>query len=220
MLILNLKTYTESTGGNVYNLVNAVKETLEVNSEYSKFIHVAPSAMYLSELKGTYPQLNLAAQTVDNKPAGSTTGWMPAQNLADAGITLSIYNHSEHRQNQETIVEDIKAIQATGVNLVVCCENVEEAAKILEANPFAIAYEPKDLIGSGISVTTRPEACKEFISLVKGKTKVIIGAGVTTGEDVKNSLEMGADGVLLASAFVKATDPFAKLVELAMPFVK
>jgi thiazole synthase ThiGH ThiG subunit len=34
-----------------------------------------------------------------------------------------------------------------------------------------------------------------------------VGAGVSTPGDVKKSFELGAEGVLLASAFVKAPDP-------------
>jgi triosephosphate isomerase len=47
---------------------------------------------------------------------------------------------------------------------------------------------------------------------------VLCGAGVSSKEDVKKALELGAQGVLLASAFVKAPDPKAFLSELAGVF--
>lgn len=219
MLILNLKTYTESTGSNIYNIFDSLNSEIENNPRLAELVVAAPSNIYLADLKNKYSKVKIASQTVSSKSAGSTTGWIPADNLISLGLDLAIYNHSENRQNMDTIVEDIKAIQAKGIRLVVCCENVAEANKILEANPFAIAYEPKDLIGSGISVTTRPEAVTEFIKTVKGKTMAIIGAGVSTGEDVANSLKLGAEGVLLASAYVKAEDKSAKLLELATPFL-
>jgi len=220
MVILNLKTYTESTGSNILSIFDSLTNEISKNPSLKDLIYVAPSNIYLSEIKNKYPTVNLASQTVSSKNAGSTTGWIPADNLVSLGVNVAIYNHSENRQDMETIVEDVMAIQAKGIKLIVCCENVEEATKILEASPFAIAYEPKDLIGSGISVTTRPEAVTEFVSLVKGKTKVIMGAGVSTKEDVENSIKLGADGVLLASAYVKAEDKGAKLLELAGPFLK
>lgn len=219
MLILNLKTYIESTGNNIYTIFDSLNSEIEKNPKLADLVIASPANIYLSEAKNKYPTVKVAAQTVSSKSAGSTTGWIPADNLVSLGLDLAIYNHSENRQNMETIVEDIKAIQSKGIRLVVCCENVTEANKILEANPFAIAYEPKDLIGSGISVTTRPEAVTEFIQAVKGKTMAIIGAGVSTGEDVANSLKLGAEGVLLASAYVKAEDKSAKLNELAAPFL-
>lgn len=219
MLILNLKTYPESTGTNIYSIFDSLNTAITQDPSLKDLVFVAPANIYLSELKSKYPNINILAQTVSSKNAGSTTGWIPADNLVSLGINMAIYNHSEYRQNIETIVEDIKSIQAKGIKLIVCCENVDEAAMILEAEPFAIAYEPKDLIGSGISVTTRPEAVIEFISFVNGKTIAIIGAGVTTKEDVENSIKLGGQGVLLASAYVKAEDKGAKLKELIDPFL-
>lgn len=219
MLILNFKTYTEATGDNAAKLLDAIVKLGETNPELVQKIVSAPSMLDLVHEKSTHSSLNIIAQHVDNKSAGSTTGWTTPENLLAHGISTSLYNHSEHRVWSDSIVEDIKAIQAKGVQLVVCCENVEEATKLLEAQPFGLAFEPKDLIGSGVSVTTRPEAVSAFIAATKGKTKVFIGAGVSTKEDVTKSLELGADGVLLASAFVKATDHVAKAKELAEPFV-
>ncbi len=43
---------------------------------------------------------------------------------------------------------------------------------------------------------------------------MLCGAGVTNGEDVKAAIELGADGVLLASGVVKAKDPRAALLDL------
>jgi len=219
MLILNFKTYTEATGDNATKLLDAVIKLSETNIDLTSKIFCAPSMLDLVHSKKTHYSLNIISQHIDNKSAGSTTGWATPENLVAQGISISLYNHSEHRVWSDSIVEDIKAIQAKGVQLIVCCENVEEATKLLEAQPFGLAFEPKDLIGSGVSVTTRPEAVSAFIAATKGKTKVFIGAGVSTKEDVSKSLELGADGVLLASAFVKAEDHVAKAKELAEPFV-
>lgn len=218
MVILNFKTYPEATNENTAKLLDAVAKFAETNPELAQKVTCAPSMLDLVHARKTYRTINIMSQHVDNKNPGSTTGWTTPENLTGQEITFSLYNHSEHRVWSDSIVEDIKAIQAKGIKLVVCCENVEEAKKALEAEPFGIAYEPKDLIGSGVSVTTRPEAVKEFIEATKGKTMVFIGAGVSTKEDVAKSLELGAEGVLLASAFVKAENHVAKVKELVEPF--
>ena len=41
---------------------------------------------------------------------------------------------------------------------------------------------------------------------VSPDVKVLCGAGVKNGEDVRKALELGAEGVLLASGVVKAKD--------------
>lgn len=218
MIVLNLKTYTESTGANLKNLLDIVNKFVIDNPNLHNQIIVAPSVMDLFWAKQNYPELNIAAQHVDNMVAGSTTGWIPADSLINSKVEYVIYNHSEHRVAFENILDNINMLQAKGLKVIVCCENTEEAVGLLNANPFAIAYEPKDLIGSGVSVTTRPEAIKSFIEATTGKTLALIGAGVSNGEDVIKGIELGANGALLASAFVKATDPYAKLNELVQPF--
>jgi len=45
--------------------------------------------------------------------------------------------------------------------------------------------------------------------------KILCGAGIVSGEDVKKAVELGADGVLVASSIVKAQDWEAKIRELA-----
>jgi triosephosphate isomerase len=44
--------------------------------------------------------------------------------------------------------------------------------------------------------------------------KVLCGAGISKGEDLKAAMELGSVGVLLASGIVKAEDPKAALEDL------
>lgn len=215
MIILNLKTYTESTGENCRKLFAAIQEVIIEFPESSNKVIVAPSTLDLKEIHSLYPSVLISAQSVDAVEPGSTTGWLPAKTLAETGIQYVIYNHSEHRVWSDQIVENIKKIQQTGLKVIACCESTDEALKLLEAKPYAIAFEPKDLIGSGKSVSNEePEAVKNFVHIVKGKSLALIGAGVSTKEDVAAGVELGADGFLLASAFVKAENPKEKLIEL------
>ena len=52
------------------------------------------------------------------------------------------------------------------------------------------------------------------VKAVDENVSVLCGAGVKTGKDVKVALELGADGVLLASGVVKNKDPKAALQDL------
>jgi len=46
-----------------------------------------------------------------------------------------------------------------------------------------------------------------LVKKISPKVKVLTGAGISTGEDVKKALELGTVGVLLASGVTKAKDP-------------
>lgn len=216
MLVLNLKTYTQSTGEKLERLLDIVTEVLqEEGAGVAKNVYIAPQIIELIKVREQYAQLQLVAQHVDAVDPGRTTGWIPTDNLLANGIEYSIYNHSEHR----IPVLKIDELQSKGVKLLVCCETPDEAHDILEnSKPYAVVYEARDLIGSGVSVTTRPYSVKDFVRYAKGKTIPIVGAGVSNAEDIKTALDLGAEGVMLASAFVKASDPKTALEELLLPF--
>ncbi len=46
--------------------------------------------------------------------------------------------------------------------------------------------------------------------------KILCGAGVTTAEDVSKALELGSEGVLVASGVVKSKDPRTVLQSMAI----
>ena len=55
---------------------------------------------------------------------------------------------------------------------------------------------------------------KEEVRKVDSKVRVLCGAGVKNGKDVRKAIELGAQGVLLASGVVKAKDKRATLLDL------
>ena len=71
------------------------------------------------------------------------------------------------------------------------------------------------MIGGDISVSTsQPEIIENAAKLI-GPEKLLVGAGVKNGEDVRLAIKLGAKGVLLASGVTKAEDPKAVLMDLA-----
>ena len=86
-------------------------------------------------------------------------------------------------------------------------------------SPNFIAVEPPELIGGDISVTTSDpgivSGSVEAVKKIDPNVKVLCGAGVKNGRDVAKSIELGADGVLLASGIVKALDKESVIRDLA-----
>ena len=101
---------------------------------------------------------------------------------------------------------------------------MDEARSLAAFRPTAIAVEPPELIGSGVSVSTaRPEVVEESVKVIKAvspQTLALVGAGVSNATDLKKAMELGAEGVLLASAYVKAKDPETWLRETAKVLVE
>jgi triosephosphate isomerase len=81
-----------------------------------------------------------------------------------------------------------------------------------------VAVEPPELIGSGIPVSkANPDVIRESVNAVLNiapKVGVLCGAGITHGEDLSAALDLGSEGVLLASGIIKAKDQRKALEDL------
>lgn len=84
---------------------------------------------------------------------------------------------------------------------------------------------PPELIGTGKAVSKeRPEVISRTVELVsrisKGVHVITGGAGIESGSDVSAALSLGGtQGVLVASAIVKARNWRDKITELALPLL-
>ncbi|MBE5728069.1 triose-phosphate isomerase, partial [Candidatus Parvarchaeota archaeon] len=69
--------------------------------------------------------------------------------------------------------------------------------------------------------SAHPDIVKEFSDLIKKNSSSLplIGAGVKRAEDAKKSVELGAEGVLVASGIVLANDFKAEIRDLASAMV-
>jgi triosephosphate isomerase len=112
----------------------------------------------------------------------------------------------------------VKRVNENDLISVVCTNNVQTSAASATFSPTFIAVEPPELIGSGISVSqAEPEVVEGTVNSVRNinsKVKVLCGAGISTGNDMKAALNLGADGVLLASGVILAKDPKEALLDL------
>ena len=205
ILIINLKNYKEGSGKNV-------EKFFKYASKFSKdgSILVAPPILDTLYYVNKYREL-LIAQTVDVLDYGSSTGHIPLKRLFDAGIRRSLINHSEYKLPHELIKKIVIESVKIGFETVVCVDSIEELNRLIEANvkPTAYAIEPPELIGSGKSVSKyKPYVIEKAVEIGESYgVPILCGAGVSNGEDVKVAIELGAMGVLVASAVVKAKEP-------------
>lgn len=214
MIIVNFKTYEQATGDKAMALAKVHEEVVK---ETGAEIWVAVQAVDLAKVAWAAPGVPVLAQHVDAAGFGNSTGSVTPEAILMAGARGTLLNHSERRLNREILASTIARCKEVGLITVVCAKDPEEGASFLEFNPDYIAVEPPDLIGGDVSVITRPEVVKKAVELIGG-AKLLVGAGVKNGEDVKKALELGAKGVLLASGVTKAKDPKAALMDLIKGF--
>lgn len=214
IVILNYKTYLESSGENALELARALKSASE---ESGITMVAAPQAADIYRIQDQI-SLPIFAQHIDPITPGGHTGSNLIETLIEAGISGSLINHSENRMKLADIDEVIQLCKQNDIESCVCINNIATSKAIATFSPDAVAVEPPELIGTGIPVSqAQPEVVEDSVKGVKSinkKIKVLCGAGISTGDDMKAAMDLGADGVLLASGIVKAENPKEALLDL------
>lgn len=213
-IVLNYKTYKEATGDAALKLSEICGE---VADQYGVEIAVAPQAadIYLISSAVKVP---VYAQHVDGVGFGGYTGHITAASIKAAGAVGTLINHSERRLGLAEIEASVAACKVEGLKSIICTNNIATTRAAATLQPNYVAVEPPELIGSGIPVSKAdPEVVRGSVDAVKKiepKVGVLCGAGITHGEDLKSALDLGSEGVLLASGIIKAPDQKKALEDL------
>jgi len=214
IVILNFKTYLESTGQNAFKLAESCQS---VAQETGVNIMVAPQYADIYRISQEL-EVPVFAQHIDPVDAGGHTGSVLPESVKEAGAIGTLINHSEQRMQLFNIDAVVKKALSLEMKSVVCTNNIETSAAAATLNPDFVAIEPPELIGSGIPVSkAEPEVVEKTVSLIHEINKdviVLCGAGISTGEDMKAAIELGSEGVLLASGIILADDPRKALMDL------
>jgi triosephosphate isomerase len=211
IIIVNFKTYLESTGQNALQLaIQAEKAAKETGA----CIVVAPQPADLKTIAQSV-EIPVFAQHIDPIKPGNSTGHILAESVKAAGAVGTLINHSERQLRLIDIDATIALCKQQGLTSCVCANNPSVSAAIAAMQPDITSVEPPELIGTGISVSkAKPEIVTDTVKLVKQvnpKMTILCGAGISTADDVAIALKLGTQGVLVASGIVKAKDPYSVL---------
>lgn len=210
MIIVNFKTYSEATGEEARKLGEICRKA---RHETEEEIIVSPATEDLLRLN--HVDIPVFSQHVDAADPGSHTGHTLIENVKEAGAKGTILNHSEKRIPEEDIKEAVEKAREKDLTTVVCAQSPEECEKLSKYKPDYIAYEPPELIGGDISVSqAQPELIQRAVR-ASGDVPTLTGAGIKNTKDVEKSIELGCEGVLVASGVVKSDDPYEELTELS-----
>lgn len=218
MIFINYKTFEEGSGQKAIALTKILEEV--AHESQVKIIPVVQIIDAEAVIAAT--TLEVWVQHVDPVSFGAHTGWTLPEEAAKIGVSGVFLNHSEHKFSdfEALRVANEKAMSAN-LKTLIFAGNLDELKKICDLAPTYVAYEPPELVGSVTTSVARaePEIISQAAEIARsGGEPLIVGAGVSSMEDIKKSLELGAVGVAVATAVVKATDPKSKLLELTEGF--
>jgi len=200
VVVINLKTYEKS-----FRELNEMIGTIrDVSKDTGVRIIAVPPLTNMLPTLARYS--DTFSQHADAYKYGSHTGHMPIPALKDMGIKGAMINHSEDRLDRNYLKLIVEMMNEYRLESIVCAENENEIKEFSSHKPTFLSVEPPELIGTGISISTaKPELITNSLNALKETNiPLLCGAGVSKPDDVKKAIELGASGVMFASAFVKA----------------
>jgi triosephosphate isomerase len=218
LFLINFKNYTEISADRTVSLALAAQKAAKtLNVE----IVVAPPQPSIAIVKQNV-DIPVFCQHIDDAKAGQSTGFFIPEMAKSYGAAGSIINHSEHRLSYVVISNLVQRLKQLSMTSVVCAQTPKEVAELAKLNPDFIAIEPPELIGSGKAVSKEsPKIIQDSIKSAAQSskyTKLICGAGIVDQSDVTAALQLGVEGILVASGIVKSNSWDEKILELGSAF--
>jgi triosephosphate isomerase len=219
-LLINFKTYLQSTGKKAVELARRVEA---VGADTGVRVGVAPQFCDLEQVAAKV-EIPVYAQHIDPISPGAFTGHVLPDSVIATGATGTLVNHSERNLKLSEIERCVEHARKVGLTTVVCAGSAKLGAAVALFEPEMVAVEPPELIGSGRAVSKeKPEVLTESVRRIRAvnpKVTILCGAGISTGDDVYAALKLGTQGVLVASSVVKAADPEKVLREFCRAVLK
>jgi triosephosphate isomerase (TIM) len=211
-LIINFKNYEEVSADGAIRLGQTARQVAE---KLQVEIILAPPHPVLA-LIAREIEIPVICQHIDDEKMGPSTGFMVPEIAKSYGAKGSLINHSEHRIEMNSIARLVERLRRIGMVSIVCAQEPQEVVEISTFEPDFIAIEPPELIGSGRAVSKEnPTVITKSIEGAGSRSRIICGAGISDKEDVSKAMELGSQGILVASGVIKATSWEKKITELA-----
>jgi len=215
LLFINFKNYPQA-----FNLFPQLYQDLEKSAwKYSSKVLTAfaPPSLLFAKVRETV-KVPLWVQHLDPISLGACTGFLPAEALVKIGAVGTFLNHSEHPLDPKLLAETVTATKRLGLSTLIFAATLEAVSEVKKLNPDYITYEPPELIGGKVSVTSAgKEIIPEAVS-VANPTPLLVGAGIHKGEDIQAALKFGSVGAVVSSAIVTALKPEKVTEELLAAF--
>ncbi|MCL2080786.1 MAG: triose-phosphate isomerase [Oscillospiraceae bacterium] len=146
---------------------------------------------------------------------GGGGGKVLPESVRDAGAHGVCLNHPERPVSLSALCGLIQKARDLGLYSEVCASSMAEVRAVANLSPNIIISEPAELIGTAESADlSYIRTSLETVGSVNADISVLIGAGISSGNDVYKCIYAGADAAGSASGIFNAKDPKAKLREM------
>lgn len=218
-LIINYKAYKEG-------IDNGTEIALTSKNAAQKFNVDIVLAVPFTFCRGAAKITKAISQGMDPVEPGAFTGKVSWYEVHKSGCIGTLINHAENGLQLDDVEKLVGICRKNSLQSYVCASSLEEASAVAKFDPTAVAYEPTELIGAamrdgGASVSRENgEIVKDFADMVheSSDSLALIGAGIKDSADVRKSVALGSDGVVVSSVIMKG-DFRSKIEELSAALV-
>ncbi len=216
MLVINFKTYKQATGSSGLKLAKICEATaLKHEVEVIIGAQVADIRLFSSQIN-----IPVFAQHIDPVQPDRSTGFTTAFSVKQAGAKGVFLNHSEHYyQDLLSLEKAVDLAKQQHLKVLVFVKDLVQAKAVDKFSPDYIALEEPSMVSGDVAMVKVKKMCNLIKTFSQSIESVpLVGAGIKTAQDIKESLNLGTKGVALASGFVKASDPKQVLESLVKAF--
>lgn len=186
-----------------------------VAMKYDVDVIVTPQYTDISLLANNTERILVFAQHMDYLPVGRGLGSVLPEAVKAAGAVGVMLNHAEKKLTMDEIEKTIRRADEVGLATIVCADTVEELTSIARLGPNLLVAEPTELIGTGkTSDESYVVETIRTVNAINPEIMVLQGAGISNGQDVYNTIKLGAQATGSTSGIIKAADPYAMVEEM------
>lgn len=159
--------------------------------------------------------LKVFAPHMDDIPVGRGLACVLGESLKAAGAVGVMLNHAERPLPSSTLVRTLNRARELGLMSIVCADSMAETRAVAQMHPDLMITEPTELIGTGQAADlSYVKTSVDAITAIDPNIGILVGGGISNGNDVYNTIMAGADATGSSSGIVKAADPGAMVHEM------
>lgn len=197
------------------DIVSFAKIADEAAKKYDvRVIYTTPYAN-IKEVAQNTSRIYVFAPHMDYAPIGKGLANVLPESIKEAGAQGVMLNHSERPLFLPALAQTIKRARDLDLMTIVCADSIEELKSVSILQPDMIVAEPVELIGSGNAANiSYVEESLNTIFSISENIGVLVGGGISNGEDAYKVIKAGADATGSSSGIFKADDPEKMIYEM------
>lgn len=172
-----------------------------------RVIYTTPYAD-IARVASVVKHLKVFAPHMDDIPVGRGLAWVLPESIRAAGAVGVMLNHTERPLSLSALTRTLQRARELSLMSIVCADSMPETKAVAQLAPDLMITEPTELIGTGQACDmTYVRQSFDAVMGINPNIGVLVGGGISNGQDVYNTIMAGADATGSSSGIVKAASP-------------